>query len=104
MSGLNVALINNRLDALSYITPISDAEVVLYDLLNDAQFDADATENLIENLNDEISDLEYKNGLLKDFFDKVCEAYNKKQGFVGGYEIDDKFVADEIIEMLTQAE
>jgi hypothetical protein len=100
MSGLNVALINNRPDALSYITPISDAEVVLYDLLSDAEFDAQVVENQIEDLNDNIAELKDENEKLKAFFDAVAKAYNDKLGSNGKYEYDEQFFLDEVVNVI----
>jgi 2-phospho-L-lactate guanylyltransferase (CobY/MobA/RfbA family) len=71
MSGLNVAIINNRFEALKYINPVSDIEVVLYDLLNDADYDEDVLVEKIEDLNDKISQLEEENAKLKALLNEL---------------------------------
>ena len=110
MNGLNIAIINNPDDALRYINPQTDAEVVLYDLLKEAEFNKVENEDNNDDLKDEIDDLESdvyrlerENEDLLVFFNKINEAYNEKLGISRSFDVDDDEFLDEIIEMIKEA-
>jgi septal ring factor EnvC (AmiA/AmiB activator) len=123
MSGLNISIINNIHDALRYINPVTEAEVVLYDLLKNAEEndeivndDVDNLKDEIDGLKDEIDDLEYelegiendrricleRNTLLFDFFDKINDAYNDRLGNLLNYHVEDDQFLQEIVAIIKQ--
>jgi hypothetical protein len=109
MSGLNISIINNNHDALRYITPATEAEVVLYDLLKIAEENDEIVNVDVDNLKDEIEDLEYQNSRLEEdnkallkFFDVVTEAYNEKLGISRYFEVEDEELLEEIVAIIKQ--
>lgn len=109
MSGLNVSIINNNFDALRYIKPVTEAEVVLYDLLKNAEENGEIINDDVDDLKGEIEDLEYQNRKLegdnKDliyFFDKLNEAYNQKLGISRIFDVDDDQFLDELVAIIKQ--
>jgi hypothetical protein len=109
--GLNISIINNSFDALKYIQPKTDAEVVLYDLLKESEDVKELIDVDVQDLKDEIGDLEDNNFRLKkdnedllNFFDKINEAYNEKLGISRIFDADDENFLDEIILMIKEAD
>jgi uncharacterized coiled-coil DUF342 family protein len=116
MSGLNISIINNIHDALRYINPVTEAEVVLYDLLKNAEEndeivndDVDNLKDEIDGLKDEIDDLTdeikgvyERNTLLFDFFDKINDAYNDRLGNLLNYHVEDDQFLEEIVAIIKQ--
>lgn len=111
MSGLNISIINNSFEALRYIQPKTDAEVVLYDLLKqsenkEVEFEDDAYDlkSQIEELECDVYRLENENEDLLRFFNKINDAYNEKLGISRCFDADDDNFLDEIIGMIKEAQ
>jgi hypothetical protein len=109
MSGLNVAIINNNFEALRYINPVTEAERVLYELLQIAENNAEDVNDDVDDLKGEIEDLEYQNRRLEEdnrallkFFDVVTEAYNEKLGISRIFDADDEQFLEEIVAIIKQ--
>lgn len=109
MSGLNVAIINNSFDALRYIKPETEAERVLYELLEKAEKSAEYVDDDVDDLKGEIEDLEYQNRHLEEknldllyFFDKIVEAYNDKLGISRNFDVDDDQFLEEVVAIIKQ--
>lgn len=109
MSGINISIINNRDDALRYINPATEAEVVLYELLKDSEVVAISSDDELTSLQDEISDLEDSNDQLRadkqkleDALNYILDAYIKRVGF-SRYDIYDESFVDEIIEIVEKS-
>ena len=109
MSGLNVSIINNNFDALRYINPVTEVEVVLYDLLKNAEENGEIVNDDVDDLNGQIEDLEYQNRRLEEdnkallkFFDVVNDAYNEKLGISRSFDADDDQFLEEIVAIIKQ--
>jgi predicted nuclease with TOPRIM domain len=109
MSNLNVSIINNSFDALRYIKPETEAERVLYELLEKAEKNAEYVDDDVDDLKGEIEDLEYQNRKLEGdnqdlvyFFDKLNEAYNQKLGISRIFDVDDDQFLDELVAIIKQ--
>jgi vacuolar-type H+-ATPase subunit I/STV1 len=103
MTDLNITLLNNRLDALQYIKPQTDAEVTLFYLLKDADVDVNEAENKVEDLTETIEDLEATNEALEIFFNKIVKAYNTKLGTNQLITVDDENFLDTVLTIIEDA-
>ena len=109
MNGLNISIINNRDDALRYINPVTESEVVLYELLQESEVVAISSDDELTSLQDEMSDLEDSNDQLRadkqkleDALNYILDAYNKRTGF-SRYDIYDESFVNEIADIIEKS-
>lgn len=100
--GLNISIINNSFEALRYIQPKTDAEVVLYDLLKESEVVLEEKEEEKQDLNYSIDELKDENKALKFFFNEIVKAYNKKLGVNRHYDYNDAQFLDEIVVLIEE--
>jgi hypothetical protein len=100
--GLNISIINNSFDALKYIQPKTDAEVVLYDLLKEAEDVKELIDVDVQDLKDEIDDLRAENKALYKFFRKVSDAYEAKTKSNTPLQYDDINLTEDIVNFIIE--
>jgi hypothetical protein len=110
MSGLNISIINNNFEALRYIKPVTEAEVVLYDLLKNAEENSEIVNDVVDDLKGEIEVLEKELRLQSEswdklfkFFDNINDAYNDKLGNERNYDAGDQQFLEEIVQIIKES-